>query len=103
MQFGLITLKFMAGKFENTVIDGRCSNFTAFSLTSDAIAKISEVGLNFMLEMGVTKFKTIFSGVGFALDQHDFRLYILTTPESDPLDKYWLFLEIAIEVPEKEK
>ena len=93
----------MAGKFENTVIDGRCSNFTAFSLTSDAIAKISEVGLNLMLEIGVTKFKTIFSGVGFALNQHDFRLYILTTPESDPHDKYWLFLEIAIEVPEKEK
>ena len=74
MQFGLITLKFVAGKFENTVIDGRCSNFTAFSLTSEAMATISEVGLNFMLEIGVTKFKTIFSGVGFGFDQHDFLL-----------------------------
>merc|ERR1712080_103509 len=80
-------------------MDGKCNNLTALSLTSEAIANISLLGLNFTEEMVVVKFKTIFSGVGLVLLQQSFLLYTLTTPEFDPQDKYLLLLEIARAVP----
>ena len=74
MQFGLFTLKLKLGKLENTVIDGTCNNFTEFSFTSEAMAKISDEGLNFKSVTEVVKLRTIFSGLGLVLDQHVFLL-----------------------------
>ena len=80
-------------------MDGKCNNLTALSLTSEAMANISELGLNLTDEILVVKFKTIFSGLGWVLVQQSFLLYTLTTPELDPDDKYLLFLEMAKAVP----
>ena len=64
MQFTRFRFKFCPGKFEKTDIDGKCMSFSALSVASDVIERISDVGLNLTEATEVVKLRTIFSGLG---------------------------------------
>lgn len=64
MSRGLNILVLKVGKLEKTLYDGRCTILNAFGFLSDAIARISVVGLNSNLVIAVTRLSTVFTGCG---------------------------------------
>lgn len=89
------------GKFENIINDGRCNILNALCLSTDAALSISEVGLNFRLVTLVTRFFTIFRGVGFLSSNTDFMSYRLTIPCALPVATNWPLGDTASDMQDK--
>ena len=64
MSSGLNILVLKVGKLANTWNDGMWTILKAFGFLSEAIARISDVGLNFTFVTAVTRFNIVFTGVG---------------------------------------